>query len=121
MDTRYMWNFNLCKDFKAQRISSHWFVRMIQGYVDYQCPKDGLEFILIARRRWRQGGTRYKARGIDHDGNVANHTEIEQLVFHHEAHIVPKPFPTNPNAKILATTKVYSQVQVRGSIPIFWE
>jgi len=94
---------------------------MIQGYVDYQCPKDGLEFILIARRRWRQGGTRYKARGIDHDGNVANHTEIEQLVFHHEAHIVPKPFPTNPNAKILATTKVYSQVQVRGSIPIFWE
>ena len=77
MDIRYMWNFNMCKDFKAQRISAHWFIRLIQGYVDYQCPKDGLEFILIARRRWIMGGTRYKARGIDHDGNVANHTEIE--------------------------------------------
>ena len=32
------------------------------------------------------GGTRFNARGIDHDGDVANHTEIEQLVFQHTAH-----------------------------------
>ena len=25
------------------------------------------------------GGTRYNARGIDDDGNVANHTEIESI------------------------------------------
>jgi len=110
MDIRYMWNYNLCKDFKAQKISSHWFVKMIQGYVDYQCPKDGLELLLISRRRWVMGGTRYKARGIDHDGNVANHTEIEQLVFQHEAHSMPKPVQNNPYARILATTKVYSHV-----------
>ena len=116
-----MWNFNMCKDFKAQRIAAHWFVRLIQGYVDYQCPKDGLELILISRRRWVMGGTRYKARGIDHDGNAANHTEVEQLVFHHVAHDPPEPVPDNPNARLLATTKVYSHVQVRGSIPIFWE
>jgi hypothetical protein len=67
------------------------------------------------------GGTRYKARGIDHDGNCANHTEIEQLVFQHEAHSMPKPVENNPYARILATTKVYSHVQVRGSIPVFWE
>ena len=35
MDIRYMWNFNMCKDFKAQKIGSHWFVRLIQGFVDY--------------------------------------------------------------------------------------
>ena len=27
----------------------------------------------------------------------------------------------SPNACVLATTKVYSLVQVRGSIPVFWE
>ena len=35
MDTRYMWNYNLCKDFRAQKIPAYWFVRLIQGYVDY--------------------------------------------------------------------------------------
>lgn len=77
MDHRYMWNYNLVKDFRAQKIPSYWFLKLIQGYVDYQCPKDGLEMILIARRRWLMGGTRFRARGIDHDGNVANHTELE--------------------------------------------
>ena len=67
------------------------------------------------------GGTRYKARGIDHDGNAANHTEVEQLVFHHMAHDPPEPIADKPNARLLATTKVYSHVHVRGSIPIFWE
>ena len=35
MDTRYMWNYSMCKDFKVQQIGAHWFVRLIQGYVDY--------------------------------------------------------------------------------------
>ena len=97
MDTRYMWNFNMCKDFKVQRIGAHWFVRLIQGYVDYQCPRDGLELLLIARRRWVMGGTRFRARGIDHDGNVANHCEVEQLVFHHTAHQPPLQVQANPH------------------------
>ena len=29
MDIRYMWNSNLCKDFKAQKISSFWFIKLI--------------------------------------------------------------------------------------------
>lgn len=28
------------------------------------------------------GGTRYRARGIDDDGNVANHTEVEQIMIY---------------------------------------
>ena len=121
MDIRYMWNYNMIKDFKAQHISSHWFVNLIQGFVDYLCPKDGLELVLIARRRWLMGGTRYKARGLDHDGNAANHTEIEQLVYQHQAHTEPQLYQDKPNTQVLATTKVYSHVQVRGSIPIFWD
>jgi len=33
--------------------------------------------ILIARRRWQMGGTRYNSRGIDEDGNTANCVESE--------------------------------------------
>lgn len=29
---------------------------------------------------WRMGGTRFNARGIDDDGHVANHAELEQIV-----------------------------------------
>ena len=75
---------------------------------------------MIARRRWKMGGTRYNARGIDQEGNVANHTETEQLVFIHRRHNPPL-LTDDPNYTVLATTKVYSYVQVRGSIPIFWD
>lgn len=39
--------------------------------------------LLIARRRWAMGGTRYNARGIDEKGNCANFVETEQLIFKH--------------------------------------
>ncbi len=45
-------------------------------------------------------GTRYKRRGVDVDGNVANYVETEQiLLYHHYA---------------------LSFLQVRGSVPVFW-
>ena len=49
-------------------------------------------------------GTRYFARGIDEDGNVANFNETEQfLIFNEDGKHV-----------------FYSHVQARGSIPVFW-
>ena len=66
------------------------------------------------------GGTRYNARGIDHEGNVANHVELEQLVFQHEVHDPPLPFEDQPNSHVLGTTTVYSHIQIRGSLPFFW-
>lgn len=42
-----------------------------------------IKLISIARRRWRGGGTRYNCRGLDDDGNVANFTEVEQIVIKH--------------------------------------
>jgi len=41
---------------------------MIQGYVGHSrelFKTIDIEMILIARRRWSMGGTRYNARGID--------------------------------------------------------
>ena len=57
---------------------------------------------LISRLSCRRAGTRFNARGIDDDGNVANFVETETVFW----------FPTG---------LCFSYVQIRGSVPIFWE
>jgi len=41
--------------------------------------------ILMARRRWVMGGTRYHARGVDEKGNVANCAETEMIIIRHKS------------------------------------
>ena len=57
---------------------------------------------LISRLSCRRAGTRFNARGVDDDGNVANFVETETV------------FWCPPGVH-------FSYAQVRGSIPIFWE
>ncbi|KAJ9650421.1 Inositol-1,4,5-trisphosphate 5-phosphatase 1 [Neophaeococcomyces mojaviensis] len=57
---------------------------------------------VISRLSARRAGTRFNARGIDDDGNVANFVETETIFW-------------SP------TGICFSYVQVRGSVPIFWE
>ncbi|KAL4870163.1 hypothetical protein BDV12DRAFT_62283 [Aspergillus spectabilis] len=57
---------------------------------------------LISRLSSRRAGTRFNARGIDDDGNVANFVETETILW------IPPGI-------------AFSYVQVRGSVPIFWE
>jgi endonuclease/exonuclease/phosphatase family metal-dependent hydrolase len=57
---------------------------------------------IISRLSCKRAGTRFNARGIDDDGNVANFVQTE-TVFWNPAGIC------------------FSYVQVRGSVPIFWE
>ncbi|KAL4933596.1 SacI domain and endonuclease/exonuclease/phosphatase family protein [Aspergillus undulatus] len=57
---------------------------------------------LISRLSSRRAGTRFNARGIDDDGNVANFVETETILW------IPPGL-------------AFSYVQVRGSVPIFWE
>ncbi|RBR24762.1 uncharacterized protein FIESC28_02423 [Fusarium coffeatum] len=60
---------------------------------------------VISRRSTRRAGLRYLRRGIDQDGFVANMVETEQLL----------STPTwDPSSNI------YSFLQVRGSIPLFF-
>lgn len=56
---------------------------------------------IISRQSWKRAGTRYNSRGIDDDSYVSNFVETEYITY------------TN---KIL-----YSYLQIRGSIPVFWE
>ena len=58
-------------------------------------------FELISRRSRHKAGTRYKMRGIDENGFVANYVETEQRLF--------------------SKKRWTSLVQTRGSIPLFWE
>ena len=63
--------------------------------------EDILNFYLITRRSCKKAGTRYNSRGIDDEGNVANFAETEQIVFIKDC--------------------CFSHVQIRGSVPVFWE
>ncbi|KAF5314077.1 hypothetical protein D9611_006765 [Ephemerocybe angulata] len=74
-----------------------------------------LQLCLISRRCRYRAGTRYFRRGIDHDGNVANYNETEQIL------LIEGPSGLTPgfNADSTYSSK-FSFVQIRGSIPLFW-
>ncbi|KAJ5802239.1 uncharacterized protein N7503_004689 [Penicillium pulvis] len=57
---------------------------------------------IVSRQSSRRAGTRFNSRGIDDDGNVANFVETELILW------------VSPGI-------TFSYVQVRGSVPIFWE
>ncbi|KAF4300789.1 Synaptojanin [Botryosphaeria dothidea] len=61
---------------------------------------------LISRRSIQRAGLRYLRRGIDEDGHVANSVETEQIL--------------SPQSWDSEDGKIYSFVQFRGSIPLFF-
>lgn len=56
---------------------------------------------VISKQSWKRAGTRFNARGVDDEGNVANFVETELIMF--------------------SSQYCYSFNQIRGSIPVFWE
>lgn len=63
------------------------------------------DITVISRRSVKRAGLRYLRRGIDEEGWCANSVETEQIL---------SPAIVDPNSKI------YSFLQVRGSIPVFF-
>jgi hypothetical protein len=102
-DSRFFWNKSLTKD--LARIGAHGFILPVMcGSVEAaHILLQGISFelVLIGRRSRHRAGTRYRARGIGKDGNVANFVETEQLV--------------------MGRGRTSSFVIIRGSAPIFWE
>lgn len=78
---------------------SAFILPVISGFIEFT-RFDTFTFALLSRRSPGRQGTRYFSRGIDHDGNVSNFVETEQL--------------------LITANRVCSHVQVRGSIPVFW-
>lgn len=60
---------------------------------------------VVSRRSIKRAGLRYLRRGIDEEGNCANSVETEQILS-----------PKTVDAK----SKVFSFLQIRGSIPVFF-
>lgn len=81
-----------------------------QSLTDADVPKNEHKrdylLTIISRRSVKRAGLRYLRRGIDEDGNVANSVETEQ--------ILSSAFWDDDSAK------VYSFLQYRGSIPLFF-
>lgn len=63
------------------------------------------DITVLSRRSVKRAGLRYLRRGIDDDGYCANSVETEQILS-----------PKVPGAD----SKVYSFLQIRGSIPVFF-
>lgn len=80
-------------------------------------------FALITRRSRHRGGTRYFSRGIDEQGNVSNYNETEQVVILNDSTGGLSGFAggsSMTNEKTTQDLQVYSFVQTRGSVPVFW-
>ncbi|KAH6636809.1 SacI homology domain-containing protein [Chaetomium tenue] len=74
---------------------------------DMRPTEKKFDLTIISRRSVKRAGLRYLRRGIDEEGNVANSVESEQILSPADAAWDPK-------------AKVFSFVQTRGSIPLFF-
>ncbi|XP_077289295.1 phosphatidylinositide phosphatase spermathreecae isoform X2 [Arctopsyche grandis] len=124
-DDRFFWNKYMLKDIinLGSPACEPWIIPVIQGHVQVrQCEVDAGEcsqhlnteslrgtatqhreiftLSLISRRSRYRAGTRYKRRGVDENGYVANYVETEQSLVHRSHRV--------------------SFLQVRGSAPVYW-
>ncbi|XP_060943842.1 phosphatidylinositide phosphatase SAC2 isoform X1 [Limanda limanda] len=130
VDDRFFWNKHMIQDLIDLQVPDidFWVVPIIQGFVQVEelvvnynetsdeersspetppqevtCVDDihpRFTVALISRRSRHRAGMRYKRRGVDTDGHVANYVETEQLIHVH--------------------SHTLSFVQSRGSVPVFW-
>ena len=124
LDEDFLWNSymidplikfrsRLATNMKALLDSSRILTSAIRGYVSTitvpssSSPVRGVgtnlpsTLTLISRLSCRRAGTRFNARGLDDDGNVANFVESETIFYH--------------------PCLCFSYAQIRGSVPLFWE
>lgn len=123
MNRDFVWNFNILRPLIRFRQSllpeqrrefddCKFLVPLIQGFIGSTtlpslrstvptATGSGTSLALISRLGWRRAGARFRTRGVDDDGNVANFVESETV------------FTTND--------MVMTFLQTRGSVPLFWE
>ncbi|XP_053927549.1 phosphatidylinositide phosphatase SAC2 isoform X2 [Cuculus canorus] len=130
VDDRFFWNKHMIEDLVSidNAEVDFWIIPIIQGFVQIEelvvnysessdddksspetppqestCVDDihpTFLVALISRRSRHRAGMRYKRRGVDKNGNVANYVETEQLIHVHN--------------------HTLSFIQTRGSVPVFW-
>ncbi|CAF0792552.1 unnamed protein product [Brachionus calyciflorus] len=104
---KFLWNYNLHIPLRRLNVDTNlWLLKIICGYVE-------IKKILIYAKSYRVGlisrlstdrvGARFLCRGINDHGNCANFVETEQVIYSTE------------------TDEEISFLQVRGSVPVFFE
>ncbi|KAF0718026.1 hypothetical protein As57867_001940, partial [Aphanomyces stellatus] len=109
-DESFFWNKPVLEPFlhHPKLKLDRWIVPVISGFVKVvkgirvAADKDPVDFFFFTRRSWHRVGTRFNVRGVDKDGHCANFAETEMLVRK-------------------ADGGLCSYVQVRGSIPLYWD
>ncbi|XP_057176713.1 synaptojanin-1 isoform X3 [Triplophysa rosa] len=104
-DNRFFWNQSLHLHLKHYGVNcDDWLLRLMCGGVEIRTIYAGhkqAKACVISRLSSERAGTRFNVRGANDDGQVANFVETEQVIF--------------------LDDKVSSFIQIRGSIPLFWE
>uniref|UniRef100_A0A7M4FL36 Synaptojanin-2 n=2 Tax=Crocodylus porosus TaxID=8502 RepID=A0A7M4FL36_CROPO len=101
----FFWNQLLHMPFKHYQVNcSDWLLKVICGVVDirtvYASHKKA-KACLISRISCERAGARFHIRGVNDDGHVSNFVETEQTIY--------------------LDNDISSFVQIRGSVPLFWE
>ncbi|KGL91106.1 Synaptojanin-2, partial [Charadrius vociferus] len=101
----FFWNQLLHVPFKHCQVNcSDWLLKVICGVVDirtvYASHKKA-KACLISRISCERAGVRFHIRGVNDDGHVSNFVETEQTIY--------------------LDDDISSFVQIRGSVPLFWE
>ena len=104
-DNRFFWNRMFHIPFIRHGINCRdWLLKVMCGSVEIRTVYVGskqAKAAVISRLSSERAGTRFQVRGVDDNGHVANFAESEQAIFMGE--------------------EVTSFVQIRGSVPLFWE
>ncbi|XP_053187256.1 synaptojanin-1 isoform X1 [Scomber japonicus] len=104
-DNRFFWNQSLHLHLKHYGVNcDDWLLRLMCGGVEIRTIYAGhkqAKACTFSRLSSERAGTRFNVRGTNDDGQVANFVETEQVIF--------------------LDDRVSSFIQIRGSIPLFWE
>ncbi|KAF8820011.1 SacI domain-containing protein, partial [Cardiosporidium cionae] len=105
--SRFVWNLFLLEPLKSCKTWPQWSVPVIHGFLAQaicSCSGRILEITLIARRSRFFAGPRYRKRGVNEAGNVANDVETEQILYDSSS-----------------SRAIMSFLQNRSSVPLFWK
>jgi phosphatidylinositol-bisphosphatase len=104
---KFLWNYNLHIPFRRFNVdTSKWLLKIICGCVEIKkvvIYSRAFKACLFSRLSCERVGARFYCRGVDDHGNCANFVETEQVVYSTD------------------TDEESSFVQLRGSVPVFFE
>ena len=124
-DSAFVWNSHLSRPLRVaigETATARWVTPLVHGFFEMRRVSllgTALDVVLLARRSRHFAGTRYRRRGVNASGRVANEVETEQIV-DVVVEAVDDRGGVRGDKKNTPPPRVASAVQMRGSIPVFW-